>query len=260
MSGVDRKTLGAAQAYTDGQINDSLSGKTIVCVGDSLMASKEAIESNDYDEIYGWRGGYPKIIKNLHSKAEVYNFGIPNGALCTSTVEAFTLMGQGTANILEVAKEKLTTINNADYILLNGCGNDIYVAGMQGKNLVEDLFGTPSVSIPTTATDDNTICGALEIMFDWLTTNYPQTKIIYLSLPPIKQFHSVPTMYNEEIENKLIEYSKTICKKYGVTFVNLCSTILRRDLFLDSGFFYASDVHLTSEGYDAVANLINSVL
>lgn len=244
---------------TYAQNADKLAGKKIACFGDSLMASKDAINNNAYNETYGWNGGYPKKIKEAHPKAKVYNFAIPNGALCTNTIQSFETLGQSTGNIFDVLKEKLVAITDVDYILINGCGNDIYIAGMQGKNLVVDLFGTPNKSIPTSAKDDNTICGALELMFDWLTTNYPKTKIIYLSLPPIKQFHSVPTMYNSEIENTLIEYLNKICKKYGVTFVDLCNTILKRDLFLDSGFFYANDVHLTNDGYSAVADLIDSV-
>lgn len=239
---------------------DKLNGKKIYCFGDSLMTSKYAIDNNLSND-KGWIGGYPKSIQDNHQLATIYNYGSPNAGLCSSTVEVLRSLGQSADKIFDVVKSKLENCTEqVDYIILNGCGNDIYVAGMMGKNLINDLFGTSCETIPTTASDDNTICGALEIMFEWLIAKFPMAKIIYISLPPIKQFHSVPTLYNNEIEKTLLDCTKEVCIKYGVTFIDVCNTILRRDLFSDSGFFYQSDVHMTNEGYSAVAGLIDSYL
>ena len=236
--------------------NDLLSKKKIYCFGDSLMVSRYAIDNNLIDSTYGWKGGYPQLIRNQHADAIVYNFGVPNGHLCPSS----TAMMGSVAFIPDVIKEKLSekTENDIDYIILNGCGNDIYATVVNGGT-PSSIFGSVSSSVPTNA-DNSKICGSLEIIFYWLVNKFPKTKIIYIGLPPIKQFYSVPNLYNETIESNLNELLRKVCETYGVTFVDLTKSILRRDLNFDSGFFYKNDVHIAQAGYEAISDIINKAI
>ena len=171
---------------TPEQADSKLRGKIVSFNGDSIC------------EGAGLKGGYGKIIANRYNM--VYeNIGVSGG---TITAELYNSSGNARHWISR-------TISNmredADYIILEGGVNDASLNAPKGE-ITEGYTAT---------LDDTTYCGAFESMLKQAIERFPGKKIGYIMV------HKMTANYNSETPDKHYYWSKQICEKWGVPYLDL---------------------------------------
>lgn len=215
--------------------NDPLAGKTILCLGDSLMAGN------------GWKGGFANCIQENHPEATIINLGTSGAALIQS--ENF-IPGQ------------ISAYNEAgapipDVVIFDGGGND-------GMARVE--FGTGVLNTPYTNGVLTTTCDALDYMLAYIRQNWPDTRVLYINTPKlmpwVKDGVEVvpgPPFLNTQTEHT--ELLEAVCRKWGVPIADLhrksqipsYSQAILAKYFIDT-------IHYNEAGYRAVSPIIEQEL
>ena len=256
-------------------MKDILAGKKILCFGDSLMAGRDAVSGQKYDTTYGWDGGYPKVIKNRHPKATVYNYGKDGACISTQGYNLLTKYVEDTTlhtNILTHMNTVFDSISfEPDYIIMDGGGNDLACAAMYPDEVpVHKMIGnvTSPYEFAEPANTD-TVMYAMETAFRNIYKRYPNCKILFIGIP-CSNFGLVntdnmiyPDFYNAHTLKSLSEKFAYICNKYGVTYVDVNNTALSgvgvttESWEALNPFFYSDGAHLNAEGYEALGNIID---
>lgn len=219
-----------------------LCGKTVVFTGDSICAG-----TSDQSGILGWA---ERI--GTRYKMNWKNAGI-NGATITANVSgssaciANTDFGAG-----------------PDYIILEGGVNDADLIG-SADNFTPEKFGSYNTYQYTGTFDKNTFCGAVEHLFQRVTTDYAGAKIGFI-IAHKQGFANAAADYTAE-KNRRRYYFDTIialCKKWGIPYIDLwegCYLCPLNPEHNTSGenLMYVGDYqHLAFAGYEYITPMIAS--
>jgi len=210
---ISVKDLGIAkskltQAFQD-ELNamggNPLSGKTILFIGDSICEGIGA----DTDGT-GIKKPYSYWIQQLNEGATIINMG--QGGL--SVAQPATPSGSGTNTLYyRINNGDFTSlIDNVDYIIIEGGVND--QMGTQGIIQLGNI--TPMQDSPLNV---NSFCGGLEYAFRYFKTNFPTTKIGFIST------YNRPTTDKSYYSWQKIWWhaSAEICAKYAVQYLDIFS-------------------------------------
>lgn len=218
-----------------------LTNKTILFNGDSITSSNQNSDSQITSPILpnNNRGWVARTQIN-NSNAIVYGYGVSGTTI--------TKREGRTDSILERTIKMYNDHPNADYIILEGGINDMFLALPIGEitNGYNDTY------------DENTFCGALESMFRYITLNFKGKKCGFINI------FKVPSCTNQKYYvPKIID----ICKKWQIPMLDLYN---ESDLnyYLDTikqNFSQITDnqpngdgLHPNSKGYDLLQNKIET--
>lgn len=257
-------------------MSDILAGKKIVCFGDSLMCGKDAIKNLNYDSTYGWMGGYPQIIRDKHPKAIVYNYGKDGATISkqgTAMAKLATTDSTLYTNIVDYMTETLNALTfTPDYVILSGGGNDLnYAAGSGGLYPVASVMGDITSPYSYDEPNDNTVIGAIETALRLVYNKFPACKILFIGFPcsnfGILNTEGIPNkeLWNTATLKSLADKISYTCNKYGATFLDLNNSALAGTGCISTQsslnpYFYSDLIHITNEGYNAIANLVDYAL
>ncbi len=207
---------------------DELSGKNISCMGDSITAG---VFLNDVENEC-----YTNIIANL-TGANVENLGVSGSKISnidTDEVESFV--------------DRVVNITNSDYIVIFGGTNDYWhgvtnIGAVDSENIEE-------------------FTGALNYLFDYIYTNFPNAKILYVF--PFRQYNgAVDTTNNGHGSfNDFRLGAKSVCDNKSVVMLDLYSqgginpatNETHRELYTIDGY------HLNANGHKLLADKIIKML
>lgn len=219
-------------------LDNSLDGKTIAFIGDSLMAG---YGNNDRAFDYYLKEALP-------------NSDFINNSRSGSTITDNT----GTDNIIMINQVKTLT-GEPDVIVFDGGANDIigYGLGFLNENLKKEI-GTVEQDI-NKMSDSNTVIGDLEEVIVELQKKYPNAKLYYLQIfliddPTIDKI-TVDESKKPDIKarrDELYSQIKVLCEKRGVGYINVA------DKFVETEKTYRQDdwIHLKEEGYQVLTKYL----
>jgi len=171
-------------------IEDSLSGKRIICVGDSIC---EGVGANNQPYAY-W-------IQQWHPTAEVINLGVGGMTIAQKDSSITNAMP------VRIASGEFEAYENIDIVVLEGGINDL-------MNNVKLGYIQKSYGI----TKYNTFCRGMEYMFNYFKGLYPNARMIFMST------HNV-TAYDYNKGQAWWGAASEICAKWGVEFLDLFGLI-----------------------------------
>ena len=256
-------------------MKDTLAEKKIICFGDSLMVGKDAVLNQRYDSIYGWDGGYAKIIKDNHPKATVYNYGKDGACLSTQGYNLMVKYMQDTNLHTNIVTHMNTIFDSItfepNYVVFDGGGNDLLFSAMhQDEVPIHKMIG--NVTSPYEFNDPvntDTIMYALETAIRNIYSRYPKCKIMFIGIP-CSNFGLVnlqgminPDFYNAHTLKTVSEKFAYICSKYGVTYVDMNNTavsgvgLISKTWESVSPFYHSDGIHLNDEGYNALSRIVD---
>lgn len=217
----------------------SIDGKTIVFLGDSLMAG---YGNNDRGFEYYWKSALP-------------NSTLINHARGGSTITDNT----GDDDIVILNQVKSLNNVNPDVIIFDGGANDILGYAMEylDKNLEKDI-GTVEED-KNKMSDPNTVIGDLEEIIIALQNKFPNAKLYYLQLFLIDDETIDKITINESIKpelkkrrDELYSQIKVLCKKRNVGYLQVS------DRLLETEKKYRQDdwIHINEEGYKILSPYI----
>ena len=218
------------------QYNDPLSGKTILCFGDSLMSGN------------GWEGGFANCIQENHPEATVINFGVAGATLIQ---QENCIPGQ------------IVAYNDAgkpvpDVVVFDGGGND---------GMFRAEFGTGMLDKPYTNGVLTTTCDALDYILAYMRKNWPDTRILYINTPKLMPWldaegnETIPGPAILTTQTEHVELLEAVCNKWGVAIADLhrksqipsFSEAIIAKYFIDT-------IHYNEAGYRAVSPIIEQEL
>ena len=168
----------------DNKLDNKLTGKTLFNFGDSIAAG----DGNNGK-------GYAEILAEKHNMI-CYDFAV-GGA---------TLGETDSNNITNQVNRSLSNDIQPDYILINGGTNDIAEYNVPLGEITADYNSNNF--------DKSTTIGALEWILYTLKTNYPNSKIAFVSV------HKMSSRdYSKQVErqNKCVE----VCKKWSIPIIDI---------------------------------------
>jgi lysophospholipase L1-like esterase len=165
-----------------GASTNPLSGKILSTTGDSIAAG----EGNN-------GSGYPELV------ASDNNMTLQNIAVGGGTVAYIN------ANTFCISRSISSMRSDADYVLLEGGGND----ADSGVPL-----GTLSSGYTATL-DDTTFAGAIESMFKAAIARFPNKKIGYVFI------HKCASLFDSRVSNSYYDMAKSACEKWGIPYLDL---------------------------------------
>lgn len=131
-----------------------------------------------------------------------YNLKLTKSAVGGATLSCATKA----AHIPELA---LKANKKYDYVIINGGINDYFANCTLG-----------SVSDKNSKSfDTNTSCGGLESIIYYFKSNYPQTKLYYLSMHKANNTEKIPNALGLTYADYVDKFTQ-ICNKYGVTIID----------------------------------------
>ena len=174
-----------------------LDDKTIVFLGDSITVGMGwQTEISDTTKSYGWA----HVIQENHPTANVRNLGI-SGACIAETGRNMDVVAQYTA--MTTPTNELFYVDDPDYIIFSGGGNDAFMAVDQGTML--DAFDFNPVY-----DNVNTTIGALEFMFMHAYNNYPNARKGFI----------ITQKLTAEVE-VYYELIRQVCDKWAIPILDL---------------------------------------
>ena len=165
-----------------------------------------------------------------------------------------------------------------DYIILEGGTNDAdligcqkdangnYLKGDDGYLIPNESHGTVSkVNYGSTPFNTDTFCGAVEYLFERVTSDYAGAKIGFIIAPKMGGWAD-GRKYNYTAENSVRRrYFETVialCKKWGIPYIDLwngcyLNPMVEGHNWGDNPFYKNNDMqHLTARGYDYITPMI----
>lgn len=245
--------------------NDTLAGKNIIFLGDSIAWGKGNILNDDGSGTIV--DGFQYCAKKKHPKANVYNFCVDGGVLSSANYENLAT----TVSVIGMIESGLDKMEEQgivpDYIIMDGGNNDVYYM----FNTNRDYLGTVSsfFDLYHERTDGSTVLGALEDIFIRIRTSYPKCKIIYFTVPMMsvtlmmKNYSYLgeeATSYLMNCFNSLLRFytdAYKICSNFKVQFINLLKSGL--DIFAEeNALLYSHDgIHPNLAGYEYMYPIID---
>lgn len=218
-----------------------LSNKTILFNGDSIVQSNLNTDPQIVTPIA------PNDNRGWVARTQINN---PNSICYGYGVSSTTITKRNNQNdsILERCAKMFTEHPNADYIILEGGINDMFLALPIGEitNGYNDKY------------DENTFCGALESMFRYITLNFKGKKCGFINV------FKVPSCTNQKYYvPKIID----ICKKWQIPMLDLYNESdlnyyldsIRQDYSRITELRPDGDgLHPNSNGYNLLQNKIES--
>lgn len=165
-----------------GGSTNPLSGKILSTTGDSIAAGAGNNGS-----------GYPELVASDNSMT-VQNIAVGGGTVAYIN-----------ANIFCISRSISSMRSDADFVLLEGGGND----ADSGVPL-----GTLSSGYTATL-DDTTFAGAIESMFKAAIARFPDKKIGYVFI------HKCATLFDSRVANSYYDIAKSACEKWGIPYLDL---------------------------------------
>ena len=217
--------------------DDALAGKTILCLGDSLMAGN------------GWVGGYANCLKENHPKANIINIAVSGATLVPNENHNYVR-----AQLYNYINTEGTVA--PDVIFFDGGGND-------ALHKVE--IGTGKLNSSYINDIETTICDALEYFIVYARQNYPNAKLLYCSHHPMMQWSEdnsvVPGVPTPDVQVANLEAIEKVLQKWGVPVADIfrkggLTSNLKEHLEL---YFMEGDtLHLNESGYRFVAPVVET--
>ena len=230
-----------------------LKGKVIVFDGDSICS--------DVSEIDPSRRGWAARVGN-RGEMEWYNYSVGGG---TITAEMYAESTGAARHWVSRTIDRIYSEHpHVDYLIIEGGTNDADLLGIESKS-----FGSYDINDYSGNYDDTTFTGALESLFYKALNYYPQAKIGYI----VAQKMGPPNIGCDAINNRRFYFLRAIevCKKWGIPYIDLwesspinpslkCYYDPELDIpgNIERGSAYRDGQHLTSIGYDMIANPIYS--
>ena len=164
----------------DDEVNP-LKGKIVSFNGDSIAAGA------------GYAGGYGKIIAE-NNEMTYENIAVGGGT-----------MAYVGANVHCISRTIANMRSDADYVILDGGGNDA-----DG--------GVPLGALTTgytTTLDDTTFAGAFEQMLKTAIARFPNKKIGYVFI------HKCAYLFSSSVKDSYYDIAKAACEKWGIPYCDL---------------------------------------
>ena len=224
-----------------------LYGKSVVFDGDSICHATSAGQTD---------GGWAKRIGEANGM-NWWNKGISGGTIAR-------LAGHDTG-IHIISEDFENYPEELDYVIIEGGTNDADIIANDASLSV----GTFSENDFSGNYDNGTFCGAMEYMLYNLIQKYPSAKIGYIVAQKMgysSQGHN-SNYGNGNARYDIFVKAMAICKKWGVSFVNLwdgshmnpmLSAQFARTGSQPDTALYTDGQHLTSKGYDYLAPIIEA--
>lgn len=218
--------------YSLGNI-DKLAGKTIVCIGDSLMAGD------------GWSGGYANCIKENHPTANIENLAVSGSQIAGGGIFA------------QITEYYVAGKTVPDIIIFDGGGNDFINRATLGTGLLDSSF--------LNNTSDTT-CDALETMINGVKTVYPFAKLLYVSTPPMQQWDDgnvIPGVPTPAVQREYLDAIEKVLAKWSVPVADIYrnGNVTSMNASQLGEFFLTGDtIHLNEAGYRRVSPVIEDAI
>ncbi len=237
-------------------MENKLYKRTIIWNGDSICAGSSVT------------GNWATRIAEKNSM-EYKNYAVGGGTVA----EGLPLMSNGkerhsVSRTLDLMYEEYP---DADYVIIEGGTNDADLLGLAVLGNNPTRLGTFDRSYFGGDFDTTTFCGALESVFYRATKYWTSKKIGYIVAQKMKDSSNIP-----EYDNRRLYFDKAveICKKWGIPYIDLwngCylnpslpwmydSTKTPDENKMQNNGYYIDGQHLTSNGYDFSADIIDSWL
>ena len=171
-------------------VSDPLSGKRVICVGDSIC---EGVGANNQPYAY-W-------LKQWHPDTEVINLGVGGMTIAQKDSSITNSMP------VRIASGEFENYADVDVVVFEGGINDL-------MNNVKLGY----ISKGYTVTNYKTFCQGMEYMFSYFKNLFPTARMIFLST------HNV-TAYDYNKAQAWWGAASEICAKWGVEFLDLFSLI-----------------------------------
>ena len=231
-----------------------LYGKTVIWCGDSICRGNTFNDNNS-----GWAGRVASL-----SSCEYVNYGVGGSTICNNVT------GGGTPTIYAQIETAYTDHPDADYIIFDGGCNDADLIGSIIGGTTPEQFGTFTENDFSGNYDTDTFCGAFETICMHLSQYWLGKHVGYI----VPHKMGVASYYDKTHNNYRAYYETAIqiCAKWGISVLNLwdgcylnpkhtwmCDTsnTMTTEEIYAAGFLYADRQHLTSEGYDYEALIVN---
>lgn len=217
---------------------DILSGKSIVCIGDSLMAGE------------GWTGGYANCIKEVHPDVNITNIAVSGATLVNINPADNTIYAQ----IIAYADAGGVA---PDLIIFDGGGNDFIYRLPLGTGALDSSFIN---GVQTTT------CDALEYLIYTIKNAWPTTKLLYVTTPPMAQWDDTsvtPSVPEPDIQREYLDAIEKVLNKWGIPIAdiyrdgNVASYVAP---LINTYYVDGDTVHLKEAGYRAVAPVIEAAI
>ncbi len=228
---------------------NKLQGKTIIWNGDSICAGKKG---NDTKELDAWAGRIA-----ARNGMTYKNYAVGGGTVTENTRMKGNVPPHSVSATLDGMAAELP---DADYIILEGGSND--------ADLLKDRFGKVDAEDFSGDYDRDTFCGALESIFYRATRLWKGKKIAFI----IAHKMGV-TPESRARRYTYFEAAMELCEKWGIPYLDLWDgcylnpclpwmydpekTAEENDF---AGSFYRDGQHLTADGYDLTADIIEAWL
>lgn len=238
-----------------------LSGKEIICDGDSICASSTDVSG---------KGAYVGRIASNNNMTYT-NYGVGGG-----TITNDTYIGEGTSNPRHWVCANVDTMYaqhpDADYIIFEGGTNDADVIGSIIDGTIPAKFGTYNPDKNYTGPfDPTTFCGAIETLFQKAITYWCGKKIGFVIA--MKMGKTEYSGYKKENKNRraYFEAIMVLCDKWGIPYINLWDECYMNPSLtacynpslddqgnIDAGSLYLDGQHPTPKGYDYITPMIEA--
>lgn len=223
----------------------TLDGKTIVMLGDSLIAGY----NNE-------KGGLDKYLEEVFPNTTFKNYAV-SGA----TISKYSL--EQNVTILEQAKKTLEIQENKDIVIINGGINDAigFEAGYLPKNeerRIGHIYNKEGID-----SNDVSVASDLEKTFNYIKKNNPNAKIAYLQLAALS-----PEDYNfivlenkgdgEKAQKRFDDYNQEIrnaCYKWSIYYIDISGP-----LQLEPEYKSEDRLHLSNLGYTFITAYLKDFL
>lgn len=219
--------------------------KVAVFTGDSICNGASANDAQN-----GWAGRIGRNNQMLWKNAGI------SGA-------TFTAGLSGSSGVISE-----TDFENADYLIIEGGTNDADLIG-DVLSEIPSKFGSYSLGDYTSEFTNTTYCGAIEYLFQRVTSQYKNKKIGVIIAQKMGLLNSTTTDYTAEHNNRRAYFETLIelCKKWGIPYLNLWDASILNPMVTShyesgqessDGKLYTDGQHLTSDGYEVIAPVIEA--
>ncbi len=223
----------------------TLDGKTIVMLGDSLIAGY----NNE-------KGGLDAYLKEVFPQTTFKNYSVSGSTLSSYSPEECV-------TILEQAKQTLEIQGTKDIIIINGGVNDAigFEAGYLPKN-EERRIGHVYNKDGLDSTDVS-VAADLEKTFNYIKKNNPNSKIAYLQLAALsEEDYAYVVAANggdpEKAQKRFDDLNSEIrnaCLKWGIYYIDIA-----RPLLLEEEYKAEDHLHLSHLGYTFITAYLKDFL
>lgn len=231
-----------------------LFGKTAIFDGDSICASSTDVSGN---------GAYAGRISVANAMI-IHNYAVGGGTITSETYSGSTPKHW----IVDSIDSVYNAHPDADYIILEGGTNDADVIGSIINGNTPERFGSYSMTDFSGDYDDETFCGAVELLIYKAINYWPSKKIGFVIA---MKMGKTSNGYTPETNNRraYFETIMDICDKWGIPYLNLwdnCYMNPSLDVCYDSTMrpqenvaankMYQDGQHPAPRGYDYIAPII----